>query len=175
LTTGSASLAAGGSQPGFAAFSLDADPRCTDFNDVHAEVMRALYGAEIALGNLIEDHLTVSVDRQTALANLRRALAGESVVVSAFSGDGEARRYFDVAHAPVRDVAGAVTGVTVRATTRASGSSAPWPTLHLRLGVVARARRHAALRLALERAGHRLSRRRVHRRPRPAAAHHASR
>ena len=99
----------------FPAFSLDADLRYTDFNDVHAGVMRALYGAEIALGDLIEDHMTVSADRETALANLRRALTGERVVVSAFSGDGEARRYFDVTHAPVRDAGGAVVGVDVRA------------------------------------------------------------
>lgn len=58
LATGSRSSAAGGSQPVFPAFSLDAELRYTDFNDVHAEVMRALYGAEIALTRRVAESLS---------------------------------------------------------------------------------------------------------------------
>jgi PAS domain S-box-containing protein len=115
VTTGSTSPSAEGANPEPPAFSLDAQLRYTDFNDAHADLMRSLYGAEIAVGDRIEDHMPVDVDRETALANLRRALAGERVVAGAYSGDGEERRYFDVTHTPVRDAGGAVVGVSVNA------------------------------------------------------------
>jgi hypothetical protein len=66
-------------------FALDSDCRYTAYNRAHAEVMRALYGAEIALGGRLTDYQTVSADREAAIANLEKALAGERVVASATS------------------------------------------------------------------------------------------
>lgn len=97
-------------------FALDRDLCYTAFNRAHATMMRELYGAEIALGGRLTDYQTVAADRETALANLERALAGEPVVASAYSGEpGRERRYFDVRHTPLRDDDGAVSGVVMHA------------------------------------------------------------
>jgi len=97
-------------------FSLDRDLRYTAFNRAHADVMRALYGAEIAVGGLLAGYQTVAADREAAAANLVRALTGEYVVASAYSGEPDrGRRYFDVVHAPQTDETGAIVGVEVRA------------------------------------------------------------
>ena len=96
-------------------FAVDADLRYTAFNRAHAGAMRALYGAEIALGEPLADYQTVTADREAASANLERALAGERVVTRAFSGEQGHERCFDVVHTPLVDVAGKVIGVGVRA------------------------------------------------------------
>ena len=96
-------------------FVLDAELRYTAFNRAHAAAMRALYGAEITLGGRLTDHQTVAADREAAQANLERALTGERVVAGAFSGKPGRQRFFEVAHVPLLDAAGAVAGVGVQA------------------------------------------------------------
>ncbi|MEI6449362.1 MAG: PAS domain S-box protein [Actinomycetes bacterium] len=97
-------------------FALDRELRYTAFNRAHAHVMLALYGAEIARGGRLTDYQTVVADRETALANLERALAGERVVAAADSGEpGRERRHFDIVHTPLTDAGGAVVGVVIRA------------------------------------------------------------
>jgi PAS domain S-box-containing protein len=96
-------------------YAFDRELRYTAFNSAHADVMRALFGAEIALGGRLADYQTVKADRETAQANLERALAGEHVVVSAFSGEPGRERYFDIVHDPLTDAAGTVIGVVVHA------------------------------------------------------------
>jgi PAS domain S-box-containing protein len=96
-------------------FALDRELRYTAFNRAHAAAMRELYGAEIALGGRLPDYQTVAADRETAVANLKRALAGERVTAGALSGDEGSQRYFDVVHTPLTDDAGVVVGVVVRA------------------------------------------------------------
>jgi PAS domain S-box-containing protein len=96
-------------------FAFDRELRYTAFNSAHADVMRALFGAEIALGGRLADYQTVKADRETAQANLERALAGERVVASAFSGEPGRERYFDIVHDPLTDAAGTVVGVVVHA------------------------------------------------------------
>ena len=96
-------------------FAVDRELRYVAFNRAHAGVMRALYGAEIVLGGRILDYQTVATDRETAAANLERALAGERLTARAYSGDGANRRYFDVVHSPLGGPAGVMEGVVVRA------------------------------------------------------------
>ena len=97
-------------------FTVDRDHRYTSFNSAHAAAMKALYGGDIALGHDLLGYQTVREDRETARANLDRALSGERVAAVAFSGeDARSRRYFEVTHEPVRDAAGAVSGVLVTA------------------------------------------------------------
>jgi PAS domain S-box-containing protein len=96
-------------------FALDRELRYTAFNRAHAVVMRALYGADIALGGRLPDYQTVAADRETSTANLERALAGERVTATAFSGENESRRSFEVVHVPQTDPHGTVVGVVVRA------------------------------------------------------------
>ena len=96
-------------------FALDRELRYTAFNLAHAAAMRRLYGAEIALGGHLADYQTVAADSETAQENLRRALAGERVVASAFSGDEGRQRFFEVVHTPRASDDGSVIGVIVRA------------------------------------------------------------
>ena len=96
-----------------AMFALDNDLRYTAFNSTHAANMKAMYGAEIALGGRLLDYQTVAADRETSQANLLRALGGARVVASAYSGEPGSRRYVDVVHEPLTDATGAVVGVTV--------------------------------------------------------------
>jgi PAS domain S-box-containing protein len=98
---------------GSPAFSLDAEYRYTSFNTAHADVMRALYGAEITIGASMLESQTVPEDRATAKKNLDSALAGESLVEEAFSGEADARRYFEVSHNPILDDERNVVGVSV--------------------------------------------------------------
>jgi PAS domain S-box-containing protein len=84
-----------------AVFALDRDLRYLAFNRAHVEGMRALYGVEIEPGDRLTDYQTVEADRQGAELHLRRALAGERVVVSAFSGEEGRRRYYELVHVPL--------------------------------------------------------------------------
>ena len=96
-------------------FALDRELRYTAFNRAHAESMRALYGAEVALGGRLTDYQTVTDDRAGALTHVKRALGGERVVLTASSGAGDSRRSFEIVHTPQRDATGSVVGVIVRA------------------------------------------------------------
>ena len=98
------------------AFALDAELRYVAFNEAHASIMEALYGAQVERGKPLTECQTVAADRDTALVNLRRALSGERVVTCAYSGQGERRRFYEVTHQPLHDHTGAVAGVVVRAT-----------------------------------------------------------
>jgi PAS domain S-box-containing protein len=96
-------------------FSVDASCRYTSFNASHAEIMKALYGAEIELGRSILGYQTVDADRSATHSNLDRALLGERVVEQAFSGEAAlTRHYFTVTHDPIRDN-GSIIGVAVQA------------------------------------------------------------
>jgi PAS domain S-box-containing protein len=97
-----------------AIFSVDREYRYTSFNAAHAGVMRAIYGAEVALGRPLSEYQRVPEDWAQARANLDRVLAGEAFLVEARSGDaGREQRIFEVGHAPVRDGSGAVIGAAV--------------------------------------------------------------
>jgi PAS domain S-box-containing protein len=96
-------------------FALDRDFRYTAFNRAHYRTMKALYGVAIALGGRLPDYQTVAADRESALANLEKALGGECVVARASSGEEGRQRSFEVVHTPQTDAAGAIVGVVVRA------------------------------------------------------------
>ena len=95
-------------------FSVDRGYRYTAFNRAHAAMMKALYGVDIQLGRSLADYQTVPDDWQVAQKNLDRALRGETLLESAFSGDeGHSRQYLEIAHYPVRTDAGEIIGVSV--------------------------------------------------------------
>ncbi len=97
-------------------FSLDTNYRYTSFNESHAQVMKALYGADIEIGKSVLDYQTVTEDRKKAKDNLDRALHGERVVEEEFSGEeGRHRLFFEVMNSPITDDDGAVLGVSVYA------------------------------------------------------------
>lgn len=95
-------------------FSVDRWYRYTSFNQAHAEVMRAIYGTQIKLGQSLLDSMTVQEDREKAKKNIDRALTGEQHVESAYSGEEvRSRRYFEVSHNPIQASEHSVIGVAV--------------------------------------------------------------
>ncbi|MBS4058394.1 MAG: PAS domain S-box protein [Bacteroidales bacterium] len=96
-------------------FSVDTKYRYTSFNNNHFVLMKAIYGVEICIGKSIFDFMTVADDAVKAKLNINRALAGESFVDEAFSGDEAFNRlYFEVKHSPIRDSNGQIIGVSVK-------------------------------------------------------------
>lgn len=97
-------------------FSVDRKYRYTSFNSQHAEVMKALFGANIEVGHSILDYHTDFNNRISAQTNIDRALSGESLTLEACAGDKAlSRHYFEISHNPVRDSHGEITGVAVYA------------------------------------------------------------
>jgi light-regulated signal transduction histidine kinase (bacteriophytochrome) len=76
--------------------------------------MKALYGVDIQIGASLAEYQSVPEDWQLARKNLDRALQGETLVESAFSGDEvRSRRYFEISHSPIRTSANEIIGVSV--------------------------------------------------------------
>ncbi|MEI7649422.1 MAG: PAS domain S-box protein, partial [Methanomicrobiales archaeon] len=99
---------------GSAIFSLDCHYRYTSYNSHHAMVMKQLYGADIKKDRSIFDYQSVKEDQVKTKLNIDRALAGETFVEMAYSGEeARLRRYFEVTHSPVKDVNNMVVGVAV--------------------------------------------------------------
>lgn len=99
-----------------AVFALDREYRYLAFNPAHAAFMKSLYGVDISVGGTLPDYQHVSEDWLAARQNLNRALAGETVIAAASSGDPtRAQRYFEVRHVPLRTPDNEVYGVAVYA------------------------------------------------------------
>ncbi len=97
-------------------FSVDRNYRYTSFNLRHAEVMKALFGADIEIGHSILDYHTNPDNRISAQTNIDRTLRGESLTLEACAGDEAlSRRYFEISHNPVRDSHGKMTGAAIYA------------------------------------------------------------
>lgn len=76
--------------------------------------MQAIYGAQIQLGASLLNYMTVDEDREKAKNNLDRALNGETLVESAYSGEEtRSRLYFEISHSPILTEDGTVIGVAV--------------------------------------------------------------
>ena len=97
-----------------AVFALDRELRYLAFNRAHAAEMRTLYGVEIGLAASHLECLTIAEDRARGLADLERALQGESLVSECQRGDrSHAARHHTLVLDPLRSEDGAVTGVVV--------------------------------------------------------------
>jgi PAS domain S-box-containing protein len=95
-------------------FSLDRDYRYTSFNNAHVATMKALYNVEIQIGGSLADYQSNSPDWPTARRNLDLALNGETPTELAYSGEETfARRFYEIAHHPVRTEDGEIIGVSV--------------------------------------------------------------
>ena len=95
-------------------FSVDEKYRYTSFNNIHAGVIKSIYGADIEVGKSILDYMLVAKDRDIAKANFDRALNGEHFSDEAYSGEESLKRsYFIVSHNPVRNDEGRIIGVVV--------------------------------------------------------------
>jgi PAS domain S-box-containing protein len=97
-------------------FSLDRRYCYTSFNKHHADVMKGLFGVDIEIGHNLLDYHSNLDDRASAKKNLDRALKGETVIEESFAGEeARSRRYFEIAHYPVRGPNGKIKGVIIYA------------------------------------------------------------
>jgi PAS domain S-box-containing protein/putative nucleotidyltransferase with HDIG domain len=97
-------------------FSVDSEYRYTSFNNAHVSVMKRIYNAEIETGRSLLGYMTVMEDREKAKHNLDRALAGERLVESEYSGEEmRSRLYFEISHNPILTEDGTVIGAAVLA------------------------------------------------------------
>ena len=95
-------------------FSVDLDCRYTVFNPAHAALMKAMYGADIQVGQSLLDCMTVTEDRDEARRDIGRALMGEQFTKETYTGDElRSRICMEVSHNPIRDETGHVVGVAV--------------------------------------------------------------
>ncbi len=68
--------------------------------------MKALFGADIALGHSMLEYHTNLKNRKDAKANIDRALGGEKVTIEAIAGEkSRMQRYFKITHTPLEKLA----------------------------------------------------------------------
>lgn len=96
-------------------FSLDSQYRYTAFTPSHKEVMKSIWGAEIAVGMNMLDCIAREDDRRKAKQNFDRALAGEILILEEEYGDekGHIRVWWEDRYAPIYDKRGGIVGLTV--------------------------------------------------------------
>jgi PAS domain S-box-containing protein len=95
-------------------FALDRQYRYIAFNENHRRTMQQIWGADIAIGTRMTEYIRSSEDRNKAVANFDRALAGESFTVTEAYGDTALdRRWYEDIYNPIRDEKGAVIGLTL--------------------------------------------------------------
>jgi len=96
-------------------FSLDTQYRYTAFTDSHSNVMRSLWGCDIAIGQSILDYILREDDRKKARENFDRAFRGEALILEEEYGDeaGHSRLWWENRYSPLYDNKRNMAGVTV--------------------------------------------------------------
>lgn len=95
-------------------FSVDTQYCYVAFNKAHADVMKAIYGTEVANGKSLFDCITYDKHREQARRNIDRALKGEFLEEELqTSEDLKIRHYYEVSYSPVRDENNEIIGVAV--------------------------------------------------------------
>jgi PAS domain S-box-containing protein len=93
-------------------FSLDTQYRYTSFNEAHRITMKMIYGSDIQINRYALEYIKNNEDKERALKNLTRALAGEHIIEESIFGDiSEEKRYFEIYHSPTKNEEGDITGV----------------------------------------------------------------
>lgn len=96
-------------------FSLDTQYRYTAFTDSHSQIMKLLWGIDIAIGQNILECILREDDRKRARDNFDRALQGEFFILEEGYGDASehSRSWWENRYSPVYDNKRNVAGVTV--------------------------------------------------------------
>lgn len=96
-------------------FSLDSHYRYTAFTDSHREVMKQIWGADIALGQNMLDYIHREDDRKKAQENFDKALQGETLVIEEEYGDesGHMRLWWENRYTPISDDRNNIVGLSV--------------------------------------------------------------
>jgi PAS domain S-box-containing protein len=94
-------------------FSLDRDYRYTSFNQFHADSMKTIYNADVAIGGVLSDY-QIESDWIEAKKNIDRTLSGESVYTAVYSGDAQlTRRYYAIIHSPILNLSEQIIGAAI--------------------------------------------------------------
>lgn len=95
-------------------FALDCRYRYLAFNQSHQQIMKQIWGVDIALGNSMLDYLKNSDDRLKAKTHFDRALSGESFTLEEEYGDiVMERRYYENIYNPIIDKNDNIIGLTL--------------------------------------------------------------
>ncbi len=101
------------SSPGIITFALDKNYRYMAFDSKHVEVMRAIFGKEIAIGMNMLDIIEGEHDKEVAIRSFKRALSGESFVAEEEYGDERlSRKYWRIYYSPICSEDGEIIGLT---------------------------------------------------------------
>lgn len=101
------------SSPEVTTFALDGNYRYIGFNSRHKNMMRTLWGKDIALGTNMLDAIGGQAEREAAKRNFDCALSGESFALEEYSGDAQSsREYWQNFWSPIRSDAGVIVGLT---------------------------------------------------------------
>lgn len=101
------------SSPDMVAFALDRNYRYLAFNTMHKEVIKGIWGKEIALGMDMLEVIGAHADREVAKRNFDRALAGESFdMLEAYGDERLSREYWQDFYSPIRTGGGEIIGLT---------------------------------------------------------------
>jgi signal transduction histidine kinase len=102
------------SPPGIVIFALDREYRYLAFNDNHARTMSRIWGVTIHIGDSMLDLIGRGDDREKALRNFDRALAGESFsLIEEYGDELKQRRIYENVYSPITVDQGGVIGLTV--------------------------------------------------------------
>ena len=95
-------------------FALDRSYRYLAFNRAHADTMKGIWGADIAVGQCMLDSIGREDDRVRAEANFSRALRGEVfTLVEAYGDTARERREYEDTYSPITDDSGVIIGLSV--------------------------------------------------------------
>ena len=95
-------------------FALDRDYRYLAFNQNHARTMKAIWDADLTVGQSVLEVIGRADDRERARKNFDRALAGESfTIIEEYGEEHLSRRLYEDVYSPIHDEDGSVIGLTV--------------------------------------------------------------
>jgi PAS domain S-box-containing protein len=102
------------SPKGIIIFSLDKEYRYLTYTKTHKDVMKQIWGVDIAIGCSMPEYITLPTDRIRAKDNFDKALSGAYFVMAEEYGDEILRRtYWENRYSPMLDDTNKIIGLTV--------------------------------------------------------------
>jgi PAS domain S-box-containing protein len=101
------------SSPELITFALDTNYQYIAFDSKHTQIIKTMFGIDIAIGMNMLDVITLDTDRTIAKESFDRALRGESFIVDEEYGDERlSRKYWQIFYSPIVSESGEVIGLT---------------------------------------------------------------
>ena len=94
-------------------FSLDKEYCYTSFNENHLNMMRHIWGRDIAIGENRLSYIKDEKEKQETKSHFDRVLLGESFQLIAEYGESPNQFFYESSYNPIKDEKGNVTGLTV--------------------------------------------------------------